>query len=87
MQLGLTFTALLASLTALSVPVEAAPVRRGQSVSLPLQQAHALRSDIPAEVVSIAVALHQPVQIAYDSRTITSKPSSTRTAALTVSRA
>jgi hypothetical protein len=87
MQLGLTFTALLASLAALSVPVEAAPVRRGQSVSLPLQQVHTLRSDIPAEVVSIAVALHRLVHIAYDSRTIISKPSSTQIAASTVSRA
>jgi hypothetical protein len=52
MQLGLSFTALLASILAISsVPTDAAPLRRApKSVSVPLTSNHGLRSNLPADV-------------------------------------
>jgi hypothetical protein len=51
MQLGLSFSALLAGLLAVS-SVEAAPLaRRGKSVSLPLERTHGLRAGVPVDVV------------------------------------
>jgi hypothetical protein len=50
MQLGLSFTALLASILAIS-SVDAAPLRRGKSISLPLARAHTLRANVPVDVV------------------------------------
>jgi hypothetical protein len=58
MQLGLFFTALLASILTIFPAVDAAPFRRTpRAISLPLENSPGLRSDIPTDVVSWSHAI------------------------------
>ena len=58
MQLGLSFSLLLASLLiTLSSGVQAAPAKRGGMVTLPLKRIHQARDDIHPQIVRISPCL------------------------------